>query len=126
MKTTDELVIAYANNRAALRNVKTEIHQIISPRDESGEYIFGIPEKDTAHGKMTSVRNDWFDPGDGYSFNKWPEGGWTEVLTDTDIEDEEMLRLAALWDERKAIVREAGNIKRAIAARGRKLLREAA
>ncbi|MBU8921814.1 MAG: hypothetical protein KOO63_08340 [Bacteroidales bacterium] len=124
MKTTEELVISYAENRIAFRNVKDEIHKLMSPRNENGEYIFGIPEKDTIQAKMTSVRNDWFDGGDMYSYNAWPEGGWTEVLTDLDIEDPDMLRLAALWDERKAIVISAGNIKRAIAARGRALLRK--
>lgn len=123
MKTPEELVIQYAENRIAFRNVKNEIRKLTYPKDENGEHIFGIPEKDTIQGKMTSVRNDWFDCGDGYNYNCWPDGGWTEVLTDIDIEDPEMLRLAALWDERKTIVRKAGNIKRAIAARGRALLR---
>jgi len=126
MKTTDELVINYAKNRIELREVKNEIHQLTCPTDENGIYIFNIPEKDTTQGKMTSVRNDWFDCGDGYSYTCWPDGGWTEVLTDLGIEDREMLRLGALWDERKAIVATAGNIKRAIAARGRKLIRGAA
>ena len=125
MKTTEELVIQYAENRITFRNVRREIDQITNPRDENGECIFGIPEKDTIQAKMTSVRNDWFDCGDGYSYNAWPNGGWTEVLTDLDIKDPEMLRLAVLWGERKAIVNEAGNIKRAIAARGRALLRKA-
>jgi len=123
--TTDELVIAYAENRITMRGVKNEIHCLMYPTNDDGEYIFGIPEEDTLQGKMTSVRNDFYDPGDEYCYPQWPDGGWTEVLNDYDIEDHEMLLLGALWDRRKSLVAEIGNIRRAIAARGRKLIKEA-
>jgi hypothetical protein len=128
VKTTEQLVIDYASNRAEFRTVKDEIKALMWPLDEDGCVILIPPETRTLADKMTDLRKNFFESDDYmYGFGRgWPDGGWIEVMEDSDITDPDMVKLAELWERRKKLVNEAGNIKRAICARGAKLLRERA
>ena len=127
MKTTNQIAIEYAQNRAELKAVKAKIQNLLWPLDENGNLIFIGEDDETLKDKMDKLFTDWFDPGDyDYEGPGWPEGGWVTVVSESDIDDPDVIRLAALWEQRKNILREAGKIKRAFWARGAKLLREQA
>ena len=125
MKSTDEIAIEYAKNRAELKAIKAEIQKLLWPLSEDGRLIFIGEDDETLKDKMDGLFKAWFDPGD-YEYNGpgWPEGGWVTVVDESSVTDPDMIRLAKLWELRKVILREAGKIKRAFWARGAKLLRE--
>lgn len=114
MKTSDELVMEYAANRIELR--------------EWNEQIAGIPYwcAETLHKEFDLWKDE---PGDGPYGEKEQWLGWVNLLENTDWDPEEssdLFHLAKCRDERRKLAQPLGNIKRAIAARGRALLRAAA
>ena len=123
VKSTDQIAIEYAKNRAELKAVKAEIQELLWPIESDGTLVF-CEQGESLKDKMDDLFQNWFDPGDyGYEGEGWPEGGWVTVVAESDETDPDALQLAALWDRRKNILREAGKIKRAFWARGAKLLR---
>ena len=123
MKTSDDLTMEYAANRIRFREIKEEISNLAYPCDENGIYTKPAGNDKCVMERMQEFFKEWCDGGDdGYGHEPWPEGGWVEALEDAEIDDPDMLALAKLWQHKKSIIREAGMIRRAIAARGRKLL----
>jgi hypothetical protein len=126
MKTTEQIVMSYAKNRAELKAVKAEIRGLLWPVDENGELIFAATVGRGLKEITEELFKDYFDTGDGGEPGggpQWPAGGWVEVVEDSERTDPGLMRLAELWNLQKKINREAGKIKRAICARGVMLLR---
>ena len=113
MKTNEELVIAYAQNRTELREMQKIISTYCWTEIEGDKCLMEL---------ITDCRKDYFDAEiDEYGCTGyWP--GWNEILCEFPA-DHPVRQLASMFDQKKAIQNNAGNIKRAIAARGRKLLR---
>ncbi len=125
MKTSDQLTIEYAANRIHFREVKDEIYNIMYPCDKNGVSFAG--SENWVGDKMQQFFKEWCEQTDDYYGREpWPDGGWPEVLEEAEIDDPDMLALANLWVLKKSIIREGGQIRRNIAARGRKLLRDKA
>jgi len=123
MKTTNELVIAYAKNRTELRKTQSEITGF--------GFCLKTQNWDHSASKVLELaREEYYQTPDDeppyYEEGVW--AGWVNILLATTPSTCEHFlaayNLAELRDRRREINRKAGNIKRAIAARGRKLMRE--
>lgn len=116
-KKLESLAMQYATNRAEHRRVQKEINSIIAATD--GDVMAA----------MNHAHDSWFGDVDDYgTYAGWL--GWKEAV-DVDIYNikrlypeqvDAALSLAELYDRRRALVPELGNIRRAIATVGRALL----
>ena len=110
MKTSDELAIEYARNRAEFRELNKKID--------------GLPYE--TRDELLKIAEEWKSCNEDMgSHEQW--AGWVNLLNSYDYEEEgdsDICRLANWWDERSALAAPLGDIRRAIAARGRKLIRE--
>jgi hypothetical protein len=113
MNKGDALAIKYAENRAELRVVNIELANI--PWE-----AFEILHEEAKNWK--EFADDM--SGEGHC-EPWP--GWVGLLDESDHyqEDEsgDLYLIAKLWEERKRLGNELGNIRRSVAAHGRALIR---
>ena len=107
------LVMRMAENRAQHREVQRQIREIYS--DSSLDDSFPT---------LDQFRTEWMgDDYRGYD-NCGPWQGWVTALENAESEYTPVqMKLAELFDQKKALRAELGNIRRALCAAGRSLLK---
>ena len=114
MKTNEEILIAYAQNRIDNREVTRQISEACELFWQADTDIISV---------VNTLRLEYYDSVDCEYNDQSGWSGWNEILQE---EHKQIRDLGDLFDRKREIKNEAGKIKTAIAARGRKLLRDQA
>ena len=121
MNKAEHLAIRYAGNAIDLREVNRKLKGLweetyVSRHDGSAGY--------NLYELMANVRKRWLNAGDGQWPEAWP-GSWVQVAEEAEEDDQNVFKYGRLLDQRKHLIAERGQIRRAIATHGRGLIRKA-
>lgn len=115
MNTCENLVMRYAENRGRLKKIKSQISNLAGTEIDD-KYIMEV---------FSEYHEYWHEMdgcGEEMRYVNGPWSGWVACMEGH--ENEDVQKLAVLFDKRSLIIQECGRIKTAIAARGRALLRK--
>ena len=108
----DHLCIKYAKNRARLNLVKIEIDKLCTMPEGGWDDNMDL----------SGYRDNFYEQFKGGMDPLADWKGWVHALVDVGSFSKKEMDLAELLDKKKLILKDAGNIKRRIAAYGRKLI----
>jgi len=118
--TTEQLVIAYAQNRMQFRRASDAVSELAWKEKDNKALIDELQE----------CRKSWLgidEKGlcdDEYYQGEYEWKGWVSCAEEAGYEEnDDEYKLAVLLEEKKAIRNQAGHIKRAICSRGKQLMK---